>query len=79
MIPHCLILLLILHNIQGRRPLHSMSISMGYSLLRSHFALVGFFVFLHDRVGIAISGSATSIGGDLGHWRSANTLLLFLV
>ena len=71
---HCLILLLILHNIRGRQPLHSMSISVGYSLPRSHFALVVFFVFVHDGVGIGVSGCATSIGGppigiEVSMWR----------
>ena len=41
-----------------------MLISVGYSLPRSHFALVGFFVLLHDGVDIAISRSATSITGS---------------
>ena len=63
MIPHRLILSFILHDIRGTRPFHSISTSARYSLPRNHFALVGFFVFLHYKVLRAISDSRLSIGG----------------
>ena len=65
MILHRQILSLILHDIRGQRLLHPTLISVKYSSSRSHFALVDFFIFLHDKVGRAVTGSATSIGGPL--------------
>ena len=47
-IPHRLILSFIIHDIRGMRPFHSTSTFSVHSSPRSHLALVGFFVFLHD-------------------------------
>ena len=47
-IPHRLILSFIIHDIRGTRPFHSTPTFSVHSLPRSHLALVGFFVFLHD-------------------------------
>ena len=45
---HRLILSFILHDIQGTRPFHSTPTFSSQSSPKSHLALVGFFVFLHD-------------------------------
>ena len=62
MIPHHLILSFMIHDIRGTRPFHSTSTFSTQSSPRSHLALVGFFVFLHDIFCRQVSECGLSIG-----------------
>ena len=63
MIPHRLILLFMIHDIRGTRPFHSTSTFSTQSSPRSHLALIGFFVFLHDIFCGQVSECGLSISG----------------
>ena len=92
MIPHCLILSFMIHDIRGTRRFHSTSTFSTQSSPRSHLALVGFFVFLHDIFCGQVSECGLSIGrppirksapmivvvGRQWYWRLADTALLVL-
>ena len=61
-IPHRLILSFMIHDIRGTRPFHSTSIFSTQSSPRSHLALVGFFIFLHDIFCRQVNECGLSIG-----------------
>ena len=63
MIPYRLIFSFMIHDIQGMRPFHSTSTFSTQSSSRSHLALVGFFVFLHDIFCGQVNECGLSIGG----------------
>ena len=62
-IPHRLILPFIIHDIRETRPFYSTPTFSAHSSPRSHLALVGFLVFLHDIFSGPVSECGLSIGG----------------